>query len=148
LWEVATGECLASTQTKRYPNKLVFDADGTSVIAKSDDNSAMEWRISPATTYNHTSPDGDNDNRDDHLSLPMVFVPIHDIHQPLSTDVPVHQRCYQWGDTWILDEKKRRICLVLPDLRRLRKDCNGTMVALGRDNGMVTIIDISGVHND
>jgi hypothetical protein len=77
-----------------------------------------------------------------------VFVPMDDIHQPLSTDVSLHQGCYQEGSKWILDEKKGRICWVLPDLRGLRNDCNGKTVAFGRKSGMVTIIDISGVHND
>jgi len=143
LWEVATGERLASTQIEGNPTVLVFDGNGTSVIANFD-NSAMKWIISPATTSNHRSPDGDNEN--DHSSLPMVFVPIHDLHPPLSTNVPARQSCYQQGSKWILDERKRRVSWVLPDLRNLLNDSNGKTVAFGRYGGMVTIIDISGVR--
>jgi hypothetical protein len=143
LWEVATGERLALTQIEGDPTTLVFDGDGTSVIANFG-NSAMTWKIFPATTSNHKSPDGDNEN--DHSSLPMVFVPIHDLHPPLSTDVPSHQPCYQQGSKWILDEQKRRICWVLPDLRSIFGGCNGKMVAFGSRSGMVTIVDVSGVR--
>jgi len=143
LWEVATGERLALTQIGGDPTTLVFDVDGTSVIANVD-NSAMKWKISPTTTSNHKSPDGDNEN--DHSSLPMVFVPIHDLHQPLSTDVPSHKRCYQKGSKWILDEQKRQVCWVLPDLRNAQGDCNGKMVSFGSCGGMFTIVDISGVR--
>jgi len=142
LWEAATGECLASTQIEGDPTTLVFDGDGTSVIANFG-SSAMTWKIFPATKSNHKSPDGDNKN--DHSLLPMVFVPIHDLHPPLSTDVSSHQHCYQRGSKWILDEQKRRVCWVLPDLRGLSNDSNGKMVAFGSHSGMVTIVDTSGV---
>jgi len=144
LWEIATGDHLASTQIEERPSQVTYAVDGTSVIAKFA-NSAMEWKISPAITSNRKSLDGDHEN--DHSMLPMVFVPIHGIHQPpSSTDLPAHQPCYQTESEWILDEQKRRICWLPSDLRSLLNDSNGKKIALVHSRQMVTIIDFSGVR--
>jgi hypothetical protein len=144
LWEIATGDHLASTQIEERPSQVTYAVDGTSVIAKFA-NSAMEWKISPAIISNRKSLDGDHENN--HSMLPMVFVPIHDIHQPpSSTDVPAPKPYNQEEIEWILDEQKRRICWLPFDLRSLLNDSNGKKIALVHRNGMVMIIDFSGVR--
>jgi len=143
LFQVATGERLASTQIEERPKQVTYAVDGTSITAQFA-NSAMEWKISPAIISNHNSPHGGNEN--DRSSLPMVFVSMHDIRQPLSSDVPAHQPYYQMGSKWIVDEQKRRICWLPSAFRGLKNDSDGKKIALGRSSGTVTFIDFSGVR--
>ena len=132
LWEVATGECLASREViNRAFHKVSFSVDGTSVFLE-DKGSAMGWRIQHSTddSYSNRSP------------LPMEFVTLHDTLQPVSP------RLYHYlqGSEWILDEKKRRVLWVPFDLRSRRNDCHGKKIVFGSYSGNVQILDFSDVE--
>jgi len=128
LWEIATGTCLASVEIDRSFDKVVFGSDGTGVILESSNNT-MRWSISP-----NQSP------ADDHSSLPVKFVPLHDTRQSVPTRLHYWQR-----REWIVDEQERRVLWVPPEMR-YTGDSYGKMVVLGSDSGRVPIVDFSGVQ--
>jgi len=142
LWEVATGDCLASTQVDNHFDTVAFAVGGDSVILTSRATQAQKrWMISPNTRDLPSS----NSSNGDHSLLPMSFFPLHDTQQPTSLDVPSHQVYFKQYDEWILNKQKRRVCWVMPDLRGYTYDIYGEKVVMGSSNGRVTIVDISDV---
>jgi WD40 repeat protein len=140
LWEVATGKCLASLDVGRPVNlkKVVFGVDGTSVIL--EDYGSLEvvrYEISPI----HSSSSSNHD-KDEHSSLPLEFIPLHDT-RPSAISSDFH--CYRQGNEWIIDEQDRRVFWVPPDLRYTSDSC-GTKVVLGSQSGRVAMVDISDVR--
>ena len=143
LWEVETGDCLASTQVNDRFDTVAFGVGGDSVIFSSLETQAQKrWMISPNTRDLPSS----NSNDGNHSPLPMSFYPLHDTQQPTSLDVPSHQVYYEGNEEWILDKQKRRVCWVMPDMRGYRYERYGEMVVIGSRNGRVTIVDVSDVH--
>jgi hypothetical protein len=133
LWEIATGKCLASMELDKLFNKVAFGGDGISVIVENS-SETERWSISPNQST-------DDDDKDDHSSFPMKFVPSHDSHEP----VPTRFHHYRWWREWILDEQGRRILWVPPDMRSTG-DSYGKKVVLGAASGLVPIVDISDVQ--
>jgi WD40 repeat protein len=131
LWEIATGKCLASMELDRYFDKVAFGVDGTSIILENNDQT-MRCSISPSQST--------SDHMDYHSSLPMKFIPLHDPQQ----SVPTHLHHYRRRREWILDEQKRRVLWVPPDLRHAG-DSYEKKVVLGSHSGRVPIVDISDV---
>jgi hypothetical protein len=133
----------------QFPN-VAFGVDGTSIILEKDDSSVMKWEISPAPTStqksftDNQSSDADELPADD--NLPMVFVPTPGTQLSVFPNVtPPHQYHHEQSSEWILDEQKRRVCWVLPDLRGAKSDCHGKKVVFGSITGRVTIVDFSDV---
>jgi len=139
LWEIMTGNCLASMEVDEPFDNVSFGADGTSVILASRDLAKMIWRIIPSPASNQSSSICDN-------TLPLQFTPNHDTSQPISPDVPLRRHHHQKRNAWILDEQGRRVCWVGPDLRYATSDYNGEKVAFGTWAGRVPILDFSGVQ--
>jgi len=133
LWEVSTGKQLASFKVDSPFDKVAFGFDGTSVSLESDD-SVMRYRISP------TQSSSDND-KDEHSSLPMQFVPLYDAEPSVSSHL-----CYHQGSEWIIDERKRRVLWVPPDLRNRSDSCEKQAVFVSQ-SGKLIIVDISDVQN-
>jgi len=65
-------------------DNILFGVDGTSVILRNNDLVSHRWQISPSPSYNHN-------NRNDHSSLPMVFVPMHDEEQQSTSPAVAHK---------------------------------------------------------
>jgi WD40 repeat protein len=143
LWDVETGDCLASIQLTGDFDRVSFGADGTSVILDSKITQTRErWSISLRARDIST----DNNHNDDHSPLPMMFVLVHHTQQPTSPDVPSQQVYYKRMDEWVLDNQKRRVCWLLPDLRGRKYNVHGGKVVIGCQNGRVVIVDISDVR--
>jgi WD40 repeat protein len=134
LWEVATGKQLASVKVDRIFGEVAFGVDGTSVSLNSNYfKSVMRYRISPI------QPSSGNDI-DGHSSLLMQFVPFHDAQPSVSSHL-----CYRQGSEWIIDERKRRVLWIPPDLRdgsysREKKAVLGTYIR------RLVFVDISDVQ--
>jgi len=138
LWEVATGKCLASLDVDigRPVNKVVFGVDGTSVALESNYSpEVVRYRIYPA----HSS--SNEDDEDEHPSLPFEFVPLHETQPSVSSRF----YCYRQGDEWIIDEQERQVLWVPPDLRRISDSC-GKQAVFGSQSGRVAMVDISDVR--
>jgi hypothetical protein len=116
---------------------VVFGVDGTTVRLESNySESVMEYRISPIQSSS------DNDHIDGHSSLPMQFVPIQDPQPSVSSS----HLCYKKGSEWIIDEQKRRVLWVPPDLRN-RSDSREKKAVLGSESERLVFVDISDVQN-
>jgi len=136
LWEVATGECLALMDVDDTFKDVAFDVDGTSVILTSDDALVKSWEISTApqvpSDY-QSSVEGD--------TLPMSFVPVHDIQQPTSPDIILRHYHYRNESEWILDEHNRRVLWIPADMRGFSSNWHRNKVVLGSHTGRVPILD-------
>jgi WD40 repeat protein len=133
LWEIATGKCFASMEVDEF-DKVAFGGDGTSVILENSSETESErWSISP----NQSTTD---DDKDDHLSLPMKFVPLHDAQQ----SIPTRFYHYRRGRGWIVDEQERQVLWVPPDMENTGDSC-GNRVVLGSPSGRVPIVDLAEV---
>ena len=145
LWEIATGDLLASIQLNSDDfDNVAFGVDGSSVISDSKNTQTQgRWTISPRNRDLST----DNNHNNDHSPLPMMFVPVHNTQQPTSIHVPSPQVYYDDMDEWILDNQKRRVCWLRPDLRSRQHKFHGGKVAIGYLNESVVIVDISDVRH-
>jgi WD40 repeat protein len=137
LWEVTSKDCLASmtvdsTFTEYFDAS--FEVDGTIIRLKLDDKT-LAWRLSSAPTIHHGSSI-DDDTRN--LSpLPIVFVPIQDLER---LPYPRHQYHYEDNSPWVLDNQKRRILWVPPDMRH-GSNSKGRKIGFGSTSGRVTFVD-------
>jgi WD40 repeat protein len=138
LWEVATGKPLAYLYVCGCFEKVEFGVDGTSVILEKNNDSleVVRYGISPT----HSSS---NDDKDKHSSPQLQFVPLHDTQQ--SQPVSSHLHCYRLESEWIIDEQKRRVLWVPPDLRYISNSC-GKKIALGSSSGRVAMIEVLDVR--
>jgi hypothetical protein len=150
LCEVETGKSLAEmTVVDDVSLSFVFDLDGTIChVPKHSNRSLGRWRISPAPSPDHES--FIDDNKNDHSSLPMVFVPIHDETQQQSTPsispaIAQPQYKLSWGGGWINDKQKRQVLWIPPDLRG-PSDCYEKKVVTGSGAGKVTIVHFANGH--
>jgi hypothetical protein len=91
----------------------------------------MRYRTSPVETSS-------NDDKDEHSSFPMEFLPLHDTEQSVSS----HLSCYRQESGWILDEQERQVLWVPLDLLDT-SDAYGKKVVLGSKTGRVAILDFS-----
>jgi hypothetical protein len=136
LWEVATGNELAYVEVDDIFDKVAFGVDGTSVRLENDDSeSVMRYRISPIQSSS------DNDRIDGYSLLPMQFVPLQDPQPSVSSHF-----CYKKGSEWIIDEQKRWVLWVPPDLRSKSDSCEKKAV-LEFASGRLVFVDISDVQN-
>jgi WD40 repeat protein len=138
LWEVTSKDCLASMTVDSAFTEYFdasFEVDGTIIRLKLDDKT-LGWRLSSsAPTICHGSSI-DDDTRN--LSpLPMVFVPIQDLEQ---LPYPRHQYHYDDNSPWVLDDQKRRILWIPPDMR-YGSDSKGAKIGFGSTSGRVTFVD-------
>jgi hypothetical protein len=115
-------------------DKITFGVDGTSIILENN-KKMMRWSISPNQS---TSDHGE----DDHSSLPMKFVPFPEAQQ----SIPTCFRHYPCQREWIVDEQKRRVLWVPPDMRH-KSDSYGKKVVLGSVSGRVPIVDITDISD-
>jgi hypothetical protein len=139
------GKSLAEMRVADEFISFVFDLDGTILHVQKDHRSLGRWRISPAPSPDHES--SIDDNKNDHSSLPMVFVPIHDETQQQSTPsispaIAQPQYKFSWGGGWIKDKQERQVLWIPPDLRG-PSDCYDKKVVIGSDTGNVTIVHFS-----
>jgi WD40 repeat protein len=141
LWEVETGQLLAETEAHGYLHRpdIAFGVDATSVVLQTF-RTVMRWQISPAP-----SSDYQDDNRNNHSSLPLIFIPIHDEHQSTSPSVAPCQYDYDEGEGWISDEQGRQVLWIPPD-RRGKVDRYGEKFVLGSPSGKVTFVDLSDLN--
>ena len=66
---------------------------------------------------------------------------LHDIQPSVSSHL-----CYRLGSEWVIDERKRRVLWVPPDLRHT-SDSYEKKAVLGSDSGRLVFVDISYVQN-
>jgi len=144
LWEIATGDLLASIRLNSDDfDDVAFGVDGSSIILDSKNTQTQgRWTISPRARDHST-----NNHKDDHSQLPMTFVAVHNTQQSTSLHVPSPQVCYDDRGEWILDNQKRRVCWLRPDLRSRQHKFHGGKVVIGYLNEMVVIVDVSDVRH-
>jgi len=144
LWKVETGSLLAEVEGDgkfNDYNDVAFGVDGTSIILQNR-HSVKRWRISPAPSSDHNLPIGID--RNNHSSLPMVFVPMLDDQQHSTPPAIVpHQYRYEKENGWILDGQDRRVLWIPPSLKGDASDCYGKKTVIGSFTGMVTVVDFS-----
>jgi WD40 repeat protein len=137
LWDVATGDCLASTQVYMY-RANILDVDGINIILRCADGEIHRWTLS----YAHNLTEFDDSN--DFPTLPMVFVLAQDTKPPTLSDASPRQYNLREQGSWVVDNQNRRR-LWMPGSGMTRSDFHGEKVAHGSANGTVTIVDFSNV---
>jgi len=149
LWDVATGDCLASMKVNDYSiENISFTIDETSLILSLKDKMEKEmWRISSTPTPFHGSSDADieyDSNRESYTSnsqaLPMVFVREYDQEPRTSPEMSPSYYVYDHDSRWVVDRQGRRALWVPTDPRQI-SDCNGNKVVFGSPSGVVTIVE-------
>jgi len=138
LWDVTTGERLASTSfmADSYPTDISFDDDGVGIILRYRDDKTLRWRLSPVHAHS-------DESSSDALSLPMVFLPaqVADPSTPLDKS-PQCQYRYEWGSPWIFDRQNRQMLWIPPaNRRRIEDNSHENKFVLCSTTGIVTIVD-------
>ena len=144
MWEAETGSLLAEVEVDEEfddGDDVAFGVDGTSVILQSR-HSVKRWQISPTLSSDHNLPT--RMNRNNHSSLPMVFVPMlnDQQHSTPPTIVP-HQYRYENENGWILDGQDRCVIWIPPNLKGRASDYYGKKIVVGSSKGKVTVVDLS-----
>jgi WD40 repeat protein len=137
LWDIATGDCLASTQIKSHHTDISLDVDGINIILRSANGEIQRWTLAH-------NPNEFNDSNHYSETLPMVFVLAQDTEPHTLSDASPRQYYLDEQGSWVLDnQNRRRLSMSHSDMTR--SDFHGGKVALGSANGIVTIVDFSNV---
>jgi WD40 repeat protein len=135
LWNVATGDCLASMKVELDKfTDISFGVDGSSIILRDRDDAIQRWTLSSVhnPTVTHI-----NNLTTSLPRLPMYFLPIQDMDQPTTLpDIFLHQYHCDERRSWILDNQSRQMLWIPPDLKGY---CHGENVAFVSSSGGVTI---------
>jgi WD40 repeat protein len=140
LWDVTTGDCLASMEVNRrwIFTDISFDGDGSSIILSGTYNT-QKFSLSSAHNPN------DFDVFENNLSTPpMIFLPVQDTEPFTLPDASPHQYHLDEENSWVLDNQNRRRLWVPPDSESY---FHGPKVVFGSTTGTVTIVDFSKCKN-
>jgi len=145
LWDVATGDCLASMKLDDYwIHNISFTIGETGLILSLEDFLKMEkkmWRISSAPTPFHGSSDADGESyTSNSQALPMVFLREYDQEPCTSPEISPPYYVHHHDSRWVVDRQGRRALWVPTDPGQII-DCNGNKVVFGSTSGVLTIVE-------
>jgi len=150
LWDVATGDHLASMQVKDSIISISFNVDETSLILNLGYKEEW-WRIisSTPTSFYHDGSDADSNYvsidesyTSSNRPLPKFFSYEQDQQPQIQPEISLHHYRHDHGakSPWVMDRQGRRVLWAPTDSREM-SDCNGKKVVFGSRSGVVTIVE-------